>query len=152
MEKLKELLSSVFPLFPYINYDCMYTLMTIIIYMQHECIHSQRLAVVHFSISAKYKVLSALTHALILPWQKTCQANSESRCCYFLGVHNFTAIAALEREMGWSSRKSLAMLCLWNKLLDMPPERLTKQIFHVDHSKSHGWCSEIKHLFTKLIW
>jgi hypothetical protein len=55
---------------------------------------------------------------------------------YFLGVHNFTPVPALQSEMGWlpcKYRKYMNMVRLWNRLMKMPNERLTKQIFIADY-------------------
>ena len=51
---------------------------------------------------------------------------------YFLGEHKFTAIPALHGEIGWLSVKHrihVNKLCQWDRLVNMPQERLTKQIF-----------------------
>ena len=72
-------------------------------------------------------------------------------CRYFLGVHNFTAIPALYGEMGWlpsKFRKYMSILRFWNRLVNMPIERLTKQVFLVDyHSAEKNWSSQVKEIF-----
>ena len=58
--------------------------------------------------------------------------------CYFLGVNKFTPIAALQGEMGWHPSiygKYLCMLRLWNRLIKLPNDRLTKRIFNVHYER-----------------
>ena len=73
---------------------------------------------------------------------------------YFLGVHSFTAIPALQGEMGWKPskfRKYINILRFWNRLLKMPDERMTKQIFYNDFNlKNNNWCAKVKYIL-KLI-
>jgi hypothetical protein len=75
-------------------------------------------------------------------------------CRYFLGVHKFTPIPALQAEMGWfppKYRKYLNMLRLWNRLIDMPNDRLTKQMFHYDYGiNQSNWCADVKGIFYLL--
>ena len=72
---------------------------------------------------------------------------------YFLGVHNFTPIAAMQSEMGWlpsKYRKYMNMLRLWNRLIAMPNDRLTKCVFNQDclKSQNNNWSSAIKNVFA----
>ena len=74
---------------------------------------------------------------------------------YFLGVHRFTPILAINGDMGWPlslHRRWINMLRLWNRLIDMDNNRLTKKIFLYDFQKymNNSWCSEIKFIFDKL--
>ena len=74
---------------------------------------------------------------------------------YFLGLHNFTATAALQGEMGWlpcKYRKMLNTLRFWNRLIKMPSERLTKQIFNTEYNNDNpnSWTSNVKHIFEIL--
>ena len=75
-------------------------------------------------------------------------------CRYFLGVHNFTPIPALQAEIGWlppKYRKYLNMLRLWNRLIKMSNDRLTKRIFLMDYFRcSSNWCDQIKSVFQML--
>ena len=73
---------------------------------------------------------------------------------YFLGVHNFTAIPAIQGEMGWlpsKYRKYLCMLRFWNRLVKMSPDRLTRQVFIAEYNSSnHNWSKEIKNILSTL--
>ena len=75
---------------------------------------------------------------------------------YFLGVNKLTPIAALQGEMGWHPSiygKYLCMLRLWNRIIKLPNDRLTKSIFTVDYERSSlnkNWCSDIKTVFEQL--
>ena len=73
---------------------------------------------------------------------------------YFLGVHNFTAIPVLHGEIGWlpvKYRIQVNKLRLWNRLVNMPHERLTKQIFlGMYHSNETNWCKELYNIFSQI--
>ena len=72
---------------------------------------------------------------------------------YFLGVNRFTPIAGMAGDMGWVSHTLGRYVCiarLWNRLIKMPDDRLTKKIFKWDREKSGGWCSEVKKIFDQL--
>ena len=52
---------------------------------------------------------------------------------YFLGVHRFTPILAINGEMGWTLsmyRRLVNMIRLWNRLVNMDDNRLTKCVFN----------------------
>ena len=80
--------------------------------------------------------------------------NKASR--YFLGVHNFTPIPALQGEMGWfptKFRKFISILRYWNRLIDMPNDRLTKHIFNVEYNNAYdhnNWTNKVKSIFDLL--
>ena len=71
-----------------------------------------------------------------------------------MGVHNFTAIPALHGEIGWLPVKYIIhvnTLRLWNRLVNMPLERLTKQIFlGMYHSNETNWCKELYNIFSQI--
>lgn len=72
---------------------------------------------------------------------------------YFLGVHRFTPILAINGDMGWplsTYRRWTNMVRLWNRLVEMNGERLTKKIFLYDysHCNTNSWCSEIKSVLS----
>ena len=75
----------------------------------------------------------------------------------FLGVHKFAPILVLEGDMGWLSpryRRWMEMIRLWNRMLLLPDNRLTKIVFNYDYENStHGvnnWCSKLISIFTEL--
>ena len=65
----------------------------------------------------------------------------------FLGVHKFAPNAAINGDMGWVYslvRRKGEMLKLWNRLVAMENDRLTKRIFMWDKTVSkHNWCSDV---------
>lgn len=72
---------------------------------------------------------------------------------YFLGVNRFSPIAGMAGDMGWISHtlgRYLCMMRLWNRLINMPNDRLTKKVFAWDREMANGWCSEIKKVFRQL--
>ena len=75
---------------------------------------------------------------------------------YFLGVHKFVPIDMLYGDSGWITsfgRHKLAMLRLWNRLISIPPDRLTSHIFFWDLSffnYSGTWSNSIRTLFNDL--
>ena len=72
---------------------------------------------------------------------------------YFLGVHKFTPIPALQGEMGWTPvrlRKNICILRFWNRMIEMSNDRLSKRIFNADYTKNNGWCSEVKPIFESI--
>ena len=74
---------------------------------------------------------------------------------YFMGVHRFTPILAITGDMGWvvsTSRRWANVLRLWNRLVNMDENRLTKKIFNYDYSMPGGksWCSDVKTILTKV--
>ena len=75
---------------------------------------------------------------------------------YFLGVHRFAPTDVLLGDAGWTScftRHKLASLRLWNRLISMPPTRLTKKIFIWDltYCQERGtWSNHILEIFREL--
>ena len=74
---------------------------------------------------------------------------------YFMGVHRFTPILAITGDMGWvvsTNRRWANVLGLWNRLVNMDENRLTKKIFSYDNSMPGGksWCSDVKTILTKV--
>ena len=53
----------------------------------------------------------------------------------YLGVHKFAPLLELEGDMGWMSceHQHLSILRLWNRILKLPDDRLTKKIFINDY-------------------
>ena len=68
----------------------------------------------------------------------------------FLSVHCFAPKLALEGDMGWMlsrNRQFICVLRLWNRLLNLPDDRMTKQIFindfYLAQSGHKKWCSNV---------
>ena len=71
------------------------------------------------------------------------------RC--FLGVHKYTAKGAIEGDMGWVSclvKQRCEIARLWNRLVQLPDERLTKNIFNWDRRHNYPWAKEVAALFS----
>jgi len=72
---------------------------------------------------------------------------------YFLGVHNFTPVAAMQAEMGWlpaKFRRLLNMIRFWNRMMKMPNDRLTKQMFNTDYllaNANDNWSKSVRDIF-----
>ncbi len=69
---------------------------------------------------------------------------------YYLEVHQKALILAIEGDMGWirtQVRQWVALLRLWNKLIQMPDDCLTKKVFTKDYDLCHNWSSEVKEIF-----
>ena len=73
---------------------------------------------------------------------------------YFLGVHRFTPILAINGEMGWTlsiHRRWVNMIRLWNRLISMDDNRLTKCVFNSDYTATGKiWCSDLKNLLHQV--
>lgn len=73
---------------------------------------------------------------------------------FYLGVHKFSPNCALLADMGWLSAELSRCLCrirLWNRLIEMEENRLTKKIFNYDYDQHKcNWSSEMKVLFGKI--
>ena len=71
---------------------------------------------------------------------------------YFLGVHRFTPVLAMVGDTGWIPsvyRRWQCMLRLWNRLLLMDDNRVTKQVFNMDYQKcANNWSTEIKTILS----
>lgn len=72
----------------------------------------------------------------------------------FLGVHNFAPNLAIQGDMGWESsrlRRKIEMLRLWNRFINMPDDRLAKQIFLWDRTfRGRTWNKEVSEIFSQL--
>ena len=72
---------------------------------------------------------------------------------YFLGVPNKTPILAMQGDMAWLTSKGrhcIERIRLWNRLVQMNNDRLTKKVFLWDVSNDkYGWARYVKQLFTE---
>ena len=86
--------------------------------------------------------------------QKCIQDVQNRAIRYFLGVHKFCPLAAMEGDMGWSSclvRSQLNMVLFWNHLVNMSDNRLPKKIllYNIKNSNEcNNWFTELKKLIT----
>ena len=71
-------------------------------------------------------------------------------CRYYLGTHKSTPISAMYGEMGVLPaifHRQVNAPRLWNRILGMSPERLTRKLLLLDCQSSVGWGKDIKLLF-----
>lgn len=75
---------------------------------------------------------------------------------FYLGVHKCTSNAVIQGDMGWEPptvRRQLNCLRLWNRLLNMNENRLTRRIFQWDYIKGrNNWCHDVKTILKSIGW
>ena len=73
---------------------------------------------------------------------------------YFCGLPKSTSILALTGDMGWMRgvmRRDLESLCLFNQIMKMPEERLTRKIFEYDwQCGNNTWSENVKSLLISI--
>jgi hypothetical protein len=75
---------------------------------------------------------------------------------YFLGVHKFCPIPAIEGDIGWvkcSTRRKLDIVKLWNKIVMLNDQRLPRRILNYDVNKRNAnsnWSSDLVCLLHSL--
>ena len=66
---------------------------------------------------------------------------------YFLGVHKFAPVLAINGDIGWlpsKERRWCNMIRLWKKLVTMDEHRICKRVFNWDfHKCKNNWSSEV---------
>lgn len=75
--------------------------------------------------------------------------NRAIRC--FLGVHKFVPVLAAQGDMGWvpgSILRKSEMVRLWNRIIYMPDNRITKKVFLWSKSNS-PWAAELQATFNE---
>ena len=79
---------------------------------------------------------------------KECDVVQNKAIRYFMGVHSFTPVAAINGDMGWlpcKYRRYLCMFRLWNKLIQMESNILPKLVFLCDlNSSKSSWSKSVK--------
>ena len=68
---------------------------------------------------------------------------------YYLGVHLKAALLALEGDIGWNTckmRQHINMIRLWNRMIKMEDNRLTKRVFKWDYQLCKNWCFDLKQI------
>ena len=113
----------------------------------------------------KYQTFTKLYHSAVVPimdyasgvWGFKCNYAAEivqrKAIRFYLGVHRYTSNHVIEGDMGWvsvSTRHSLEMLRLWNKLVKLPDSRQLRIIFRWDYNIcNNNWSSEVKAIFEE---
>lgn len=73
---------------------------------------------------------------------------------HYMGVHRFAPILAITGDIGWiptNQRRWINMIRIWNRVITMDENKITKHVFNTDYSNCHNyWCSEIKDIFSKI--
>ena len=70
----------------------------------------------------------------------------------FLRVHKLSPLLAINGDMGWippNIRQRCEVLRLWNRLVNMDDQRITKQIFNWNKANDFSWTREVKSLFYR---
>ena len=70
---------------------------------------------------------------------------------FFLGTHKFTPTLGMFGDLGWYPLvmyRKIEAIRLWNRLIKLPEDRLTKRVFMWDWNQSQkNWSSEVKKLY-----
>lgn len=75
---------------------------------------------------------------------------------YYLGVHRFCPLTAIEGEIGWvrcATRRKLDVIKLWNKILTLNDQRLPKRVLNYDIRMMNtidNWSSDLASLLQIL--
>ncbi|KAK6171961.1 hypothetical protein SNE40_018378 [Patella caerulea] len=75
---------------------------------------------------------------------------------FLLGDHRFTSLLGMSGDSGsipCTQRRRIKMFQLWNRLLSLDDDRLTKKVFENDFccaTSNKNWCADMKVLFEKL--
>ena len=73
---------------------------------------------------------------------------------FYLGANKCTSNAVIQGDMGWTPplvRPQLNCLRLWNRLLKMSENRLTRRIFIWDYNKCrNNWCHEVRNILKSI--
>ena len=66
---------------------------------------------------------------------------------------NKSSNLAIKGDVGWIDpdvRRKLEMIRMWDRLVKMDDNRLTKRVFLWDYNQQHGWCSDMKKFFSSI--
>jgi hypothetical protein len=72
---------------------------------------------------------------------------------FFLGTHKFTPTLGLCGDMGWypmNIHHKIEIVRLWNRLIAMPNNRLTKRVFNWNLSHQEKWSMEVGRIFKSV--
>ena len=72
---------------------------------------------------------------------------------YFLGVHRFASIHAIDGDMGWASanlRRKVDMCRYWNRLQSMPSGRLPRRVFDWEVNFNNNWATEVQSVLQSI--
>ena len=73
---------------------------------------------------------------------------------YYIGVHRFAPILAIQGDMGWVTpinRRAICMLRFWNRLINMDDDRIPKILFKSEYGKENdGWCNDVESIFDQI--
>ena len=72
---------------------------------------------------------------------------------FFLGVHKYAFILAINGEMGWLptlDRRAMNVLRYWNRLIRMNNNRLPKKLFEIEYLQKTGWYDDERAFWSKL--
>ena len=85
---------------------------------------------------------------------KECDKVHHRAARYFLGVHQKAPLLAISGDLGWTNsqnKRYINILRLWNRLLTMDDNRLTKKVFLWDYSLcNQNWSAELLQVLQKI--
>jgi hypothetical protein len=86
---------------------------------------------------------------------KKCDETQNKAMRFFLGVHKFTPLHAMQGDMGWvdiSTHRFTSMIRFWNRLVSqMDNTRITKRIFNYDYNLNcKNWSSDLLEIFKSI--
>ena len=72
----------------------------------------------------------------------------------YMGVNRYAPKLAVAGDMGWipgTIRRKIQTLRYWNRLINLPNDRLTKRVFLYDYNTNSeaSWCSHIRQIFIE---
>ena len=112
-----------------------------------------------------FSVYAKLYHSCVVPIMDYCAGvwgfKSYPKCNTihnrairaYLGVHSKSSNLASRGDVGWTDpdvRRKLEMIRMWDRLVNMDDSRLTKRVFLWDYNQPHGWCSDMKKIFSSI--
>ena len=73
----------------------------------------------------------------------------------YLGVNRYAPLLGIIGDMGWvpgNVRRKIDTVRLWNRLVNMNENRITKKIFVNDYNldSERTWCSGVKSIFNEI--
>jgi len=104
--------------------------------------------------NSSYNAFSKLFHSNVCPILDYCSGvwgYKNFQACekiqyraqrWYLGVHNKTPLLAIAGDMGWAdslTRRHTDMLRLWNRLIKLPDNRITKKILWDKNKCNKNW-------------
>ena len=153
-----------------IDYVCKYKYLGVVFHEHMDFIECARITAVISKFrklkNIRFLTFTKLFNAMVIPvmdysegvwgfkYFDKCNRVQTRALSYFLGVHNRAPVVGIQGDVGWilpKYRRLLKMLQLWDHLLSLNENRLTKHIFEWEYANNFGngnsWIDEIKQIF-----